>query len=332
MTPNAGTKLGPQTRQRTTDNGLRTNSRRDFLRRASTLALVWNTSSSRGQVTSRPLPNPVGYATISWPQNQFLQALDTISSLGFAGVQMLGWVKDVYGGDQTGQLKERLLKLRLQPAALSCSKVKLDPEHLQDESGKVREYAAFLKGLGGLNLQVTDGGRPDGKYSRSEMAAFGERLNDLGKTAEEFGLNLGYHPHFGTFGETREGLKRVLDSTDPRYVKLIADVAHLTLGGSDPAEVIRTYHERLSLVHLKDVRKDVAEQAQANRDLVRPTAYHFCEIGRGAVDFQAVLHALRGFQGWLIVELDGYEVPPGGPAESAEINKEALQKLGLGAW
>jgi len=40
---------------------------------------------------------------------------------------------------------------------------------------------------------------------------------------------------------------------------------------------------------------------------------------------------LSGFQGWLIVELDGYEVPPGGPAESAAINKGALQKLGLTA-
>jgi inosose dehydratase len=293
------------------------------------LALAWSTSSSWGYTTARALTNPLGYATISWPQSQFLQALDTISSLGFAGVQMLGWVKDAYGGNKAGELKEHLLKLRLQPAVLSCSKVKLDPAHLQDESGQVREYATFLKGLGGFHLQVIDSGRADGKYSQSEMKAFGARLNDLGKTAEEFGLDLGYHPHLGTFGETREGLKRVLDATDPRYVKLIADVAHLTLGGSDPAEVIRTYHEHLCLVHLKDVRKDVAELAQTNHDLVRSNAYHFCEIGRGVVDFPAVLHALRGFQGWLIVELDGYEVPPGGPAESARINKEALQKLGL---
>jgi inosose dehydratase len=318
MTLNAATNLGPLEY-----------SRRDFLRRASALELAWNTSSSWEKATARPLANPIGYATISWPQSQFLEALDTVSSLGFAGVQMLGWVREAYGGDKTGELKERLRKLQLQPAALSCSKVKLDPAHVEDESGQVREYAAFLKSLGGLNLQVTDGGSADGKYSRSQMKVFGEHLNELGKTAEDFGLNLGYHPHFGTFGETREGLKRVLDATDPRYVKLIADVAHLTLGGSDPAEVIRTYHDRLSLVHLKDVRKDVAELAQANRDLVRSSAYHFCEIGRGAVDFQAVIHALRGFQGWLIVELDGYEVPSGGPAESARINKEALHKLGL---
>jgi len=321
--------IGLEDQPRATSFRPRAGSRREFLKRAGVFVLgCCGTSLSAGGA-GPPASNPVGYATISWPQSQFSGALETISSLGFAGVQMLGWVKDAYGGAKAGELKERLLKLRLQAAALSCSKVKLDPAHLQDESGKVRQYAAFLKGLGGLNLQVTDGGSVDGKYSRSEMKAFGAHLNELGKTAEEFDLNLGYHPHFGTFGETREGLKRVLDATDPRYVKLIADVAHLTLGGSDPAEVIRAYHARLSLVHLKDVRKDAAELARANRDLVRSNAYHFCEIGRGAVDFQAVFHALRGYQGWLIVELDGYEVPSGGPAESARINKEALQKLGL---
>jgi sugar phosphate isomerase/epimerase len=321
--------IGLKDQPRATSYRLQADSRREFLKRAGVFVLGCCGTSRSASEAGPTGSNPVGYAAISWPQSQFLEALDTISSLGFAGVQMLGWVKDTYGGDKTDELKERLLKLRLQPAALSCSKVKPDPAHVEDESGKVREYATFLKGLGGLNLQVTDGGSVDGKYSRSEMKAFGAHLNELGKTAEEFDLNLGYHPHFGTFGETREGLKRVLDATDPRYVKLIADVAHLTLGGSDPAEVIRAYHARLSLVHLKDVRKDAAELARANRDLVRSNAYHFCEIGRGAVDFQAVFHALRGYQGWLIVELDGYEVPSGGPAESARINKEALQKLGL---
>jgi inosose dehydratase len=301
------------------------------LKQASTLALAWSTGAPwhNGASARSTISNPVGYATISWPESGFSEALRTISSLGFAGIQMLGWVKDAYAGGRAAELKERLVQLRLQPATLSCSDVKLDPARAEDESGLVREYAAFLNGLGGFHLQVTDGGSPGKKYSRSEIRAFGTRLNDLGKIAMEFGLTLGYHPHFGTFGETREGLGQVLDVTDGSYVKLIADVAHLTLGGSDPAEVIRTYHERLCFAHLKDVRKDVAELAQANRDLVRSRVYYFCEIGRGAVDFRAVLHALRGFEGWLIVELDGYEVPPGGPAQSAQINKQALRELGV---
>jgi hypothetical protein len=37
----------------------------------------------------------------------------------------------------------------------------------------------------------------------------------------------------------------------------------------------------------------------------------------------------RGIPGSLIVELDSYESPAGGPAESARINKAALESLGF---
>jgi inosose dehydratase len=123
----------------------------------------------------------------------------------------------------------------------------------------------------------------------------------------------------------------VLDATDPRSVGLIADVAHLKLAGSDPAEVIRTYHQRLVLVHLKDVRRDACELARQNREAVGKLKAYFCEIGHGVVDFPAVTASLResGFRGWMIVELDRFVPPPGGPAESARINENALRSLGF---
>lgn len=306
--------------------------RRDFLKTASALALASFAGVRRASSLDSPAwPPPVGYATISWPESQFSDALETVSGLGFAGVQMLGWVRDANAGDKAAELKQRLQKLKLYPAALSCSRVKLNPAGPADTTAEFRGYAAFLQTLGGRYLQVTDGGRPNVNYSDQEITLLGERMNALGKLAREHGLTLGYHPHFGTLGETREGLGRVLAATDPRDVKLIVDVAHLGLGGSDPAEVIRTYRDRVVLLHFKDLRKDIAELARQNRDLVRHSKYHFCEIGRGAVDFPPVLTELRKLTSpyWIIVELDAYEPPSGGPAESARMNKEALEKLGL---
>jgi len=159
----------------------------------------------------------------------------------------------------------------------------------------------------------------------------GAKMNELGKMAKDSGLTVGYHPHFKTAGETREGLGRVLDATDPQCVGLIADVAHLTLGGSDPAEVIRTYQQRLVPVHLKDVRRDAYDLARQNPDAAGRLKTRFCEIGRGVVDFPAIMTSLREarFQGWVIVGLDAYALPPGEPAESARINKDALRALGF---
>ncbi len=306
-------------------------SRRNFLVRAGSFAAAWPLRLRAQPPGAGPLPNPVGYATIAWPKAQFSQALETISALGFQGVQFLGWVRDAYAGSKLNELKDRLGMLKLRPVVLSCSGVKLNPRQADDETGAVRSYADFFHRLGGLYLQVTDGGRPGIDYSSGEIKALGMRMDALGKVAQEFGLALGYHPHLGTLGETREGLGRILDATDPEAVKLIADVAHLTLGGSDPAEVIRTYRDRLVFTHFKDVRKDAANLAKQDLSLARKAKYHFCELGAGVVDFSAVVRVFReiSFRGWVVIELDGYELPSGGPAESARRNKKAAEKLGL---
>lgn len=108
-------------------------------------------------------------------------------------------------------------------------------------------------------------------------------------------------------------------------------MAHLTIGGSDPAEVIRTYRERLIFCHFKDVRKEVAELYREDPTAARRAKYRFCEIGQGVVDFPAVVKAFHDaqFHGWVIVELDSYEPPPGGPGENARINKIAIEKPGM---
>jgi inosose dehydratase len=278
------------------------------------------------------LPNPVAYATIAWPREEFAHALETISRLGFRGVQLLGWVREAYPGTKAQALAQLLASLKLKPVALSCSDVQLAPEQQGNETVEAGRYAEFFSRLGGTFLQVTDRGNPSKEYSAEDIRTLGARMNALGKMAQDFGLTLGYHPHFGTIGETRRGLGRVLEATDPRYVKLIADVAHLALGGSDPAEVIRTYGERLCFLHLKDVRKDIAAIARQNRNLVAAKGHPFCEIGLGMVNFAAVVQALGAvrFSGWVVVELDGGNSTLGGPDASAARNRDELRKLGFG--
>ncbi len=301
------------------------------MKRAAGFALVSGAPAAWGRTVPEPLPNPVGYATISWPDGKIEHALETISSLGYKGVQMLGFVREVYRGARVDELRDKLKSLKLQPVTLSCSDVDLKPDDSRDETGQIRSYAAFQQRLGGKYLQVTDGGNPRKSYSAETIRELGARMNQMGQIAQDSGLTLGYHPHVGTIGETREGMARMLDATDPRYVKLIADVGHLTLGGADPAEIIRTYHERLIFLHFKDVRHDAMELAKSGGGSVRRGKYTFCEIGTGAVNFAAILQAFRDtrFAGWIIVELDGYQRGPGGADSSAQTNKEAMQKLGF---
>ncbi len=305
--------------------------RRAFLRTLAGLSLVPGALATLRAGARDVLPNPVGYATIAWPNEEFAHGLETISRLGYRGVQLLGWVRESYPATKAQELRQLLASLKLKPVALSCSTVGLAPEKPGNETTEVRGYAEFFSRLGGIFLQVTDQGNPSKEYSAQDIRTLGARMNALGRMAQDFGLTLGYHPHFGTIGETRQGLGRVLEATDPRYVKLIADVAHLALGGSDPAEVIRTYGARLCFLHLKDVRKEIAAVARQDRNLVKGKGPPFCEIGLGTVDFSALAQALRvvRFSGWVVVELDGGNSTLGGPDASAARNREALRKIGF---
>ena len=123
----------------------------------------------------------------------------------------------------------------------------------------------------------------------------------------------------------------MLESADPRYVKVIADVTHLALGGSDPAEVIRTYRQRLCFLHLKDVRKQMATMARQDRNLVEAKGPPLCEIGLGTFNFGAVVQALRTvrFNGWVVVELDSGNSTLGDPDASTAKNRDALRKIGF---
>ena len=311
--------------------GAPTSRRREFLRTLAGLSVVPGALATLRAGASDVLPNPVGYATIAWPRQEFAHALETISGLGYRGVQMLGWVREAYPAAKAQELGQLLASLKLKPVALSCSAARLAPEREGNETVEVRGYAEFFSRLGGTFVQVTDGGDPSKEYSADDISGLGSRMTALGKMAQEFGLTLGYHPHFGTLGETRKGLGRVLDATDPRYVKLIADVAHMALGGSDPAEVIRTYGPRLCFLHLKDVRKEIAAIARQDRNLVSRKGPPFCEIGLGVVNFAEVVQALRAvrFSGWVVVELDGGNSTLGGPDASASKNRDELRKIGF---
>jgi inosose dehydratase len=150
---------------------------------------------------------------------------------------------------------------------------------------------------------------------------------------EETGVRTVFHPHCAGYVETPAEIDCFLDLTSPELVGLCLDTGHYCYGGGvDPAEVARRAGERLWHVHFKDCEPEVAAACRRDRasymEAVRRGV--FCELGKGTVDFAAVLEVLRGrdYRGWIVVEQD---VLPGmgSPLESARRNRAFLQTLGL---
>jgi len=141
-----------------------------------------------------------------------------------------------------------------------------------------------------------------------------------------------FHPHGAGFVETPWEVDELMQRTDPTLVGLCLDTGHLMLGGGDPVEIYREYARRVWHVHFKDFDPRVFERTRGGSWDYFEAMRHgiFCELGRGAVDFRAMLRELREhrYDDWIVVEQD---VLPGlgSPAESARRNRDFLRSLGV---
>jgi inosose dehydratase len=149
---------------------------------------------------------------------------------------------------------------------------------------------------------------------------------------EETGLRTVFHHHCAGFVETPWEIEALLARTDPGVVGLCLDSGHATYGGGSPLELLRQHRPRIWHVHVKDCEPDVAGRARDEGWDYQTALRHgvFCELGRGSVDFAALLHELEasGYHGWIVVEQD---VLPGmgAPLESAVRNRQYLKGIGV---
>jgi inosose dehydratase len=149
---------------------------------------------------------------------------------------------------------------------------------------------------------------------------------------DETGLRTVFHHHCAGFVETPAEVETLLSRTDPELLGLCLDTGHLAFGGGDPLAMLRAEAGRVWHVHFKDCHPEVAAATRREEldyfEAVRRGV--FCELGRGSIDFGAVVAELERveYEGWIVVEQD---VLPGmgTPAESALRNRRYLEGLGL---
>jgi inosose dehydratase len=146
------------------------------------------------------------------------------------------------------------------------------------------------------------------------------------------GIMTVFHHHCAGYVETPSEVDYLLTHTEPDLLGLCLDTGHFAFGGGDPLAALQRYGDRVRHVHFKDCSQTVArtsreEQLDYFESLRRGI---FCELGKGNVDFSAILRHLeeRNYQGWVVVEQD---VLPGmgSPLENARRNRAYLRSIGL---
>ena len=169
--------------------------------------------------------------------------------------------------------------------------------------------------------------------SAEQWAVFAAGVDSVAQSVRAAtGVRSVFHHHCAGFVETPAEIEKLLSMTDPQLVGLCFDTGHYTFGGGDAVEGIHTFASRIWHFHFKDHEPNVAAKSrQEGWDYFTSVRNGiFCELGKGSVDFPAVVQALRDihYAGWGVVEQD---VLPGmgTPKESAQRNRHYLKSIGL---
>jgi inosose dehydratase len=267
------------------------------------------------------------YPGPSWEQS-YEQMLDEMVGAGYAGTEL-----GPYGFFPTDpkilqpQLEKRKLKL-----LGSFVPVKMtDPSAGTAVMERIRKVGHLLATLRAPFLvmaddqsiernaysgRVYDRGCPT--LSAHQWRHVGQIVADAERVANEFGLDLVFHPHVATYVESPEECERFYDVTSHTKVGLCLDTGHCLYGFGDPVNEAEKYKDKLRFVHLKDCDTRILELARHNKWTFEEAIEHkvFTIIGKGAIDFPAFFRTLlkNGYSGWSVIEQDvkfgATEIPP----------------------
>ena len=169
--------------------------------------------------------------------------------------------------------------------------------------------------------------------SDAEWQIFAQGATDVAEAVrKETGLRTAFHHHCAGYVETPAEIEKLMSLTDPGLLGLVFDCGHYRLGGGDPEEGLRKYGQRVWHFHFKDHQPKMAQRAAGEGWDYFQAVEHgvFCELGKGDVNFPALMNQLQefGYDGWGVVEQD---VLPGmgAPKESAKRNRDYIRSLGF---
>ena len=166
--------------------------------------------------------------------------------------------------------------------------------------------------------------------SADQWRHVGKIVSDAEHVANEFGLDLVFHPHVATYVETPEEVERFFDAASHTRVGLCLDTGHCVYGLGDSVKEAEKYKDKLRFVHIKDCNANVLADARRNSWTFEEAIEHkvFTVIGQGNVDFPAFFRALVkiGYAGWSVVEQDvKFGDPSVRPAESVAASLKFLR-------
>jgi sugar phosphate isomerase/epimerase len=224
------------------------------------------------------LNGPVGVQM--WSFREYLPkdlagTLKKVRAMGFREVEGAGLWKHTVGE----------IRAALDSAGLRCRSAHMGFERLRDDAAGA---FAEAKAMGATSV-VCPWIDHQKEFTRDDALKSAEVFNKVGAAAEAEGLHFAYHCHGYEMLPAPEGTRfdTLAQNTDPKRVAFQIDVFHALDGGGDPVDLITRYANRVTSLHLKDLKKGVV----IKKGTGVATPDDDVPLGTGQVDFPAVLRA-----------------------------------------
>jgi sugar phosphate isomerase/epimerase len=280
-------------------------SRRELLQAGSAAALLSTTASAKQLKTFGVQLYTVRSILPKKPE----ETLRAIEAIGYREVEA------TY--DTLDTIWPALKATSLKPVSIHLNEstiVRGSGDDLARAVDKVKEH--------GFSYAVFPWVNPPDRGGLDKMRALAEKLNKAGEKCRAAGLTFCYHNHAFEF-EPMEGSTRfqvLLDTLDKKLVNFEIDVFWVSVAGHDPVDILKQLSGRVKLLHLKD-------KAQGTPVLYKESvpASTFKEVGRGVIDFPAVLRAAEsaGVAHYFVEQ----DQTPGDPIESLRQSFDYISKL-----
>ena len=266
--------------------------------------------------TDKPQKFKIGMAATTWLSADpslatYWSATEAISQLNIGATEADNSKAEfeVAYANNASAFRERSSKTGVRLIGVYQALVLHDAQKLPEMRAKIHSLARFLKAAGAeyiaMGWDIPDtGGKP---YQRTaeDVGRTVRAMDELGRISwEEHGIFAAFHAERDI---PKEMIIRILDETNPKYMRLCADVGHLTAVGLDAVQTVKSYASRLAASHWKDF----DPKLPAPNYLGTGATGDFVELGKGIVDFRALADFYRniGFDGWVQLELDQTREP-----------------------
>ena len=291
-------------------------SRRDFLKTTSAALFCGSALTHGEKLYAKSLGLPLGlqlYSVRELLPKDYDGTLKDIGTLGYREVEAAG-----YYNQSTTEVKQAMDKANLKLVSAHYS--------YNDLHQQLDQILTFNKDLGVGYIICSYPGYKDPSQPRdTHDQNHGFTLDDFRWNADQFnvigakvaaaGLKFGYHNHTVEFHPIDGVVPYVelLRLTDPSKVTMEMDCGWVVVGGGNPVEYLRNYPTRISMLHVKDFKRDTNPPVPA-------------ELGQGTIDYVPIFEAAAkgGNLKHCFVEQEAFDVPP---MESLKIDADYMRKL-----